>query len=124
MDNKYTNLFIEMAKTSSVLAELVMEYNRKKNDENGEKNSEIMRDDFLALVDTITSGDLVRNDYIKLLVAAMIVRNNIQDKVKAYEKAINGYNIDIIPKLQRIVDETKTDEEAIALATELFTTKE
>ena len=124
MDNKYTNLFIEMAKTSSVLAELVMEYNRKKNDENGEKNSEIMRDDFLALVDTITSGDLVRNDYIKLLVAAMIVRNNIQDKVKAYEKAINGYNIDIIPKLQRIVDETKTDEEATALATELFTTKE
>ena len=124
MDNKYTNLFTEMAKTSSVLAELVMEYNRKKNDENGEKNSEIMRDDFLTLVDTITSGNLVRNDYIKLLVAAMIVRNNIQDKVKAYEKAINGYNIDIIPKLQRIVDETKTDEEAITLATELFTTKE
>ena len=85
----------------------------------------MMRDDFAALHDKLgTNEPLTKAEYAKLLVAAMIVANNIEDRIKSERKAIEGYKIDIIPKLSRINDETTTDEEAQKLADEIFKIQE
>jgi len=81
----------------------------------------MMRNDFAALHDKLgTDEPITRADYAKLLVAAMIITNNIEDRIKSERKAIEGYKIDIIPKLSRINDETTNDEEAQKLANEIF----
>ena len=50
----------------------------------------------------------------------MIVAQNIEDRIKQQQKAIDGYRIDLIPKLDRILNESNTTEEAIKLANEIF----
>lgn len=50
----------------------------------------------------------------------MVVNNNIKDQVAQKQKAIDGYEKDLIPKLNQIMNNTKTDEEAIKLAQEIF----
>ena len=81
----------------------------------------MMRNDFAALHDKLgTDEPITKADYAKLLVAAMIITNNIEDRIKSERKAIEGYKIDIIPKLSRVNDETTNDEEAQKLADEIF----
>lgn len=125
MDKKYITLFKEIARTTSVLAEQVMEYNKKNNDESGDAAAELMRDDFSKLYDRMVdenfaAKDLTIDDYRKLLVATLIVTNNINNKIIEQQKAIQNYNLTIIPRLQRIVDECKTQEEVNKLSSELF----
>lgn len=121
MDKKYLQLFTELTRAVEVLSEQVMDYDKAQNDEKGLETAEIMRDDFAALHDKLgTNEPLTKAEYAKLLVAAMIVANNIEDRIKSERKAIEGYKIDIIPKLSRINDETTNDEEAIKLAEEIF----
>lgn len=126
MDEKYFILFKELAKTAEVIAEQVMEYDHQKNDENGEKTATIMRDDFANLNDKLANKDyqITLADYAKLFVAAYVVANNIETKIKNEQIALDGYNTDLVPKLTRITSEAKTDEEAQKLAEELFQIKE
>lgn len=99
-----------------------MEYDRQKSDEKGEKTAQSMRDDYAKLYDKLRGDNVVltRSEYAKLLVAAYIVVNNIEDRIKGERKAIEGYKIDIIPKLSRINDETTNDADASTLAEEIF----
>ena len=122
MDKKYLQLFIELAHAVETLSEQVMEYNRQKNDEKGEQTAQSMRDDYAKLYDKLRGDNVVltKSEYAKLLVAAYIVVNNIEDRIKGERKAIEGYKIDIIPKLSRINDETTNDADASALAEEIF----
>jgi hypothetical protein len=123
MDKKYLQLFSELAHAVEVLSEQVMEYDRKKNDTKGEQTAQSMRDDYANLYDKLRNNaeaQITKSDYAKLLVAAYIVVNNIEDRIKGERKAIEGYKIDIIPKLSRINDETTNDAEASALAEEIF----
>ena len=122
MDKKYLQLFIELAHAVETLSEQVMEYDRKKNDEKGEQTAQSMRDDYAKLYDKLRSDNVVltKSEYAKLLVAAYIIVNNIEDRIKGERKAIEGYKIDIIPKLSRINDETTNDADASALAEEIF----
>ena len=120
MNNEYKHLFIEIAKSAELLAEQVMEYDHLQQDTEGEKTAAIMRTDFQQLQKQIESNEPAKNDYIKLLVGAMIIKNNLQTKVEQFQKAITGYEMDVIPKLQRIMDETFDDESARELATEIF----
>ena len=122
MDKKYLQLFIELAHAVETLSEQVMEYDRQKNDEKGEQTAQSMRDDYAKLYDKLRSDNVVltKSEYAKLLVAAYIVVNNIEDRIKGERKAIEGYKIDIIPKLSRINDETTNDADASALAEEIF----
>ena len=125
MDKKYLQLFTELTSAVEVLSEQVMDYDKAQNDEKGLETAEMMRDDFAALHDKLgTNEPLTKAEYAKLLVAAMIVANNIEDRIKSERKAIEGYKIDIIPKLSRINDETITDEEAQKLADEIFKIQE
>lgn len=122
MDKKYLQLFTELAHAVETLSEQVMEYDRQKNDEKGERTAQSMRDDYAKLYDKLRGDNVVltKSEYAKLLVAAYIVVNNIEDRIKGERKAIEGYKIDIIPKLSRINDETTNDADASALAEEIF----
>lgn len=122
MDKKYLQLFTELAHAVETLSEQVMEYDRQKNDEKGEQTAQSMRDDYAKLYDKLRGDNVVltRSEYAKLLVAAYIVVNNIADRIKGERKAIEGYKIDIIPKLSRINDETTNDADASTLAEEIF----
>lgn len=125
MDNKYLILFREIARTTEVLAERVMAYDKEKKDEKGEQTAQTMRDDFAKLHDKLSASNLDTNnisrmEWAKILVGAMVISNNLSEEIEQRKKALSGYKIDLIPKLNRIINETKTDEEAITLANELF----
>lgn len=80
-----------------------------------------MRDDYLNLYSKMKDNqELAKNDYIKLLLGAMILVNNLETQAKKLKEAVQGYNLDVIPKLQRIVDEAEDDDAAKSLANELF----
>ena len=112
MKKEYQDLFIEMALSAATLAERVMDYDKKKNDDKGYKVAESMRDDYMELYGRLKdNGVPTYNDYTKLLAAAYMITNNLQDQVTMYQKAINGYRTDTIPKLSRIMDETKNNPE-------------
>lgn len=129
MDKKYITLFKDLAQATAASAESVMDYNRSKNDEKGLSTATIMRDDFQALVDTIQeAGDNyapTQPEAARLLVGAMVMVNQLQDKINALRKAITGYQTDVIPKLQEIVDNAGSDDDlARKMANEKFIIKE
>jgi len=129
MDKKYITLFKDLAQATAASAESVMDYNRSQNDEKGLSTATIMRDDFQTLVDTIQeAGDNyapTQPEAARLLVGAMVMVNQLQDKVNALRKAITGYQTDVIPKLQEIVDNAGSDDDlARKMANEKFIIKE
>lgn len=120
MNERYIKLFTEIARATSVLSEQVMEYDRTKPDEKGEQTAQIMRDDFTRLYDKISKGEsLSRADFAKLLVGSYISLRNLEDRVEAMKSAIDGYN-DVMPKLDKVINDSTNDEEALKLAEELF----
>lgn len=129
MKSGYEKLFQEIARTNEILAERVMELNHNQNDTKGEETAEMMRQDYAKLYDQLSKEDfeleqLTRNDWAKILVGTMIAVQNIEDRIKGEQKAVEGYKLDVIPKLQRIIDETKTDEEVQKLVLEIFKIEE
>lgn len=129
MKSGYEKLFQEIARTNEILAERVMELNHNQNDTKGEETAEMMRQDYAKLYDQLSKEDfeleqLTRNDWAKILVGTMIAVQNIEDRIKGEQKAVEGYKIDVIPKLQRIIDETKSDEEVRNLISEIFKIEE
>ena len=124
MDARYNELFKLMAQTVANTAEKVMDLHKEKNEEKEYETAQIMRDDYLDLLNKLSEkSDLTKSDYAKLLVGAIIVVNQLENKIKGEQKALEGYKIDIIPKLDQINNETDV-EKAVQLATELFEIKE
>ena len=121
MDKKYVTLFKDLAQATAASAEQVMEYDRGKGDEKGLESATMMRDDFQALVGRIAAKDFVmtKSDAARLLVASTIQVNQLKDRIEALKQAMTGYQTDIIPKLQQIMD-AETDENAQKLAEEKF----
>lgn len=125
MNNNYITLFKEIVHNCEILSEQVMELDKKNNDEKGLNTATIMRDDYANLYDRLKAEDfdpstLTRNDYAKILAATYITMSNLEDKIKVLQKAVSGYKVDILPKLQRVVEETKTDEEVRELVEKIF----
>ena len=121
MDKKYIDLFKNLAQATAASAEQVMEYDRNKNDEKGLASATMMRDDFQDLTSRIVAKDFTMNkaDAARLLVASTIQVNQLTDRIDALKKAMTGYQTDVIPKLQQIMD-AETDEDAQKLAEEKF----
>lgn len=124
MDKKYTTLFRDLAQATAATAEQVMDYDSQKNDEKGFETAKVMRDDFQALAESIDNlhedYQINKADIARLLVGAMIQTNQIQDRINNLKKAMAGYQTDVIPKLQEILDNAKDDEEASKMANEKF----
>lgn len=122
MDKTYVTLFKELAQTTAAAAETVMDYDREQGDDNGIKTATIMRDDFQVLTNKIsTTNDYVLNkaDAAKLMVGAMVQVNQLQTRIEELKKVLVGYNSDVIPKLQLVIDATD-DDEAMRIANEKF----
>ena len=125
MDKSYITLFKELTRATEVAAEQVMEYDRQKGLTKEEETAKMMRDDYAQLHDKIENNSpLTKNDYAKLLAGAYIVANNLRDRATALRKAIAGYETDLMPKLQAIVEGSANDEEANKLAEEKLNIKE
>ncbi len=122
MDKSYIDLFKVLAQSTVASAEQVMDYDREKGDEAGLKTATTMRDDFQELTDRLDNAEytLTKSDAAKLLVGAMIMVNQLQDRMKALKTSLAGYQTDLIPKLQKIVDEAKDDTEANEMADKNF----
>ena len=122
MDKKYVTLFKELAQATAASAETVMDYDKEKGDEKGFETARIMRDDFQDLVSRIDVTEYVMSkaDAAKLLVGTMIMANQLNDRMEAYKKAMAGYQTDVIPKLQDIVDNAADDADAAEMANKKF----
>ena len=121
MDKHYIDLFKELTSATAVSAEQVMDYDHEKKDEKGFVTAKTMRDDYEALYDRLNEEyNLTKSDAAKLLVGIMIQLNHIQDRIAALRKAVTGYQTDVIPKLQDIVDNAESDEDAAKIANEKF----
>ena len=125
MDKRYITLFKDLTQATAASAEQVMDYDREKGDEKGLATATTMRNDFQELADKINMDDYVptKADASRLLVGAMIQVNQLQDRINNLKKAMTGYQTDVIPKLQEIVD-AEDDEAASKIANEKFIIKE
>jgi hypothetical protein len=127
MDKKYIELFKELARATAVAAEQVMDYDKEKKDDKGFDTAKMMRDDFEALHEKISAetfnGELTKAEYAKMLVGCYVIVGNLQERIVALQKAVAGYQTDIVPKLSKII-EADTEEAAQTLAKELLVISE
>lgn len=121
MDKSYIILFKDIVRTMAVCAEKAMQYNKSTEDNKGFETATFMREDYEKLNDKLSSNEtLNRADYAKIMVGAYIIANNTEKRIEEFNKALQGYKLDILPKLDRIMNETKDDAEAEKLANEIF----
>jgi len=123
MDKRYKELFTLISQSVSNLAEQVMNDHQDKGEDKQQETAQIMRDDYLNLHDKLVNEEeLNKADFARLLVGAIIVTNQLDARIKNEQKALDGYKVDVIPKLDRI---NNTEEEKVAsLAEELFKIQE
>ena len=123
MDRLYVNIFSEISHAISLTAAQLIQSDKKIDVD--EHAVTVMHEDYDKLYELLKDRNfnpvnLERTDYIKLLVGAIIVAKNLEQKIETETKALNGYKTDTIPKLERILNETENSEEARQLAYELF----
>jgi hypothetical protein len=123
MDKRYRELFTLISQSVSNLAEQVMNDHQDKGEDKQQETAQIMRDDYSNLHDKLVNEEeLNKADFARLLVGAIIVTNQLDARIKNEQKALDGYKVDVIPKLDRI---NNTEEEEVAsLAEELFKIQE
>ena len=122
MDKKYLELFSLISQTVSNLAEQVMNDHQDKGETKEQETAQVMRDDYLALHDKLVENqELNKADFARLLVGAIIVTNQLEASIKNEQQALDGYKLDIVPKLDRI--NNAKEEEVTSLAEELFQIK-
>ena len=123
MDKRYKELFTLISQSVSNLAEQVMNNHQENGEDKQQETAQTMRDDYLNLHDKLVNGEeLNKADFARLLVGAIIITNQLDARIKNEQKALDGYKIDIIPKLDRI--NNADAEEVSSLAEELFKFKE
>ena len=123
MDSRYLELFTLIAQQIANLAEQVMNDHQDKGETKEQETAQTMRDDYLNLHDKLTTNqELNKADYARILVGAIIVANQLDARIKNEQKALDGYKLDVIPKLDQI-NSTEYDD-VPALAAKLFTVKE
>ena len=98
-----------------------MEYDKSKDDTKGLEAATTMRDNYQELIGHFTDEyQMTRNDAIQLLIGALVQVNQLNDRINNLKKALTGYQSDVVPKLQEIVDKASNDEEAMKIANEKF----
>ena len=123
MDSRYLELFTLIAQQIANLAEQVMNDHQDKGETKEQETAQTMRDDYLDLHDKLISNqELNKADYARILVGAIIIANQLTARIQNEQKALDGYKLDIIPKLDQI-NNTEYDD-VPALAAKLFTVKE
>ena len=108
MNEKYKTLFALIAQNMENIAERAMEDDKAKNDMQAYKTAKEMRSKYARLHDLLTSKTveytLVKNDIIDLYIGANIVAQQIETRVRREQTAIQGYRLDLIPKLEKAME--------------------
>ena len=127
MDKNYRKLFQEMCKSSENLAEQVLEYNINTKNTEGAEVAQNLRDEFAALGDYIEEKNTNNNEltftlaqYRQLLAAAYTIMTSLSTHISNIQKSIDGYKLDIIPKLTRVINEGTDDEKLKEIENQLF----
>ena len=122
MDKRYVELFSLITQSTANLAEQVMDNNKDKESKEY-KNAQIMRDDYQALHDKLTNEEILNKaDFARIHVGAILIVNQLEARIKAEEKALRGYKLDVIPKLDQINNAEINEVESLAAS--LFEVKE
>lgn len=113
MDKNYLKLFQEIARSSEVIAEQVMEVNKNRNDNKALLTSQNMRDDFAALTDKLRAEDFIEStltlkDIALLNVGATILTEQLERQVTEMEKSLTNYKTNILPKFKECAIEIQT----------------
>lgn len=117
MNKQYLDLFQHLMLNCESSAEKIKE------EESNNAAAQQLWEGFSKLRDKLASNPecvLNRSEYLILLTGSMIMKNQLLNDILNIQKTIQGYSLDVIPKLERIMNETKTDEEAQTLANQLF----
>ena len=105
MNEKYKTLFALIAQNMENIAERAMEDDKANNDMQAYKTAKEMRSKYARLHDLLTSKTVeyipVKNDIIDLYIGANIVAQQIEARVRREQTAIQGYRLDLIPKLEK-----------------------
>lgn len=128
MDKTYITLLSELARATELTSEQAMDLNKKSGDLKGYGTAKTMRDNYSELYDRMRAKDfdsttLTKNDYCQLTIGAIIMAEQLEKKIAAEQRVLQGYKQDTIPKLDRIIN-CETDEEAVKLAEEIFQLKD
>lgn len=105
MNEKYKTLFALIAQNMENIAERAMEDDKAKNDMQAYKTAKEMRSKYARLHDLLTSKTVeytpVKNDIIDLYIGANIVAQQLEARVRREQTALQGYRLDLIPKLEK-----------------------
>ena len=105
MNEKYKTLFALIAQNMESIAERAMEDDKAKNDMQAYKTAKEMRSKYARLHDLLTSKTIdytpVKNDIIDLYIGANLITQQIEARVRREQTAIQGYRLDLIPKLEK-----------------------
>ena len=105
MNEKYKTLFALIAQNMENIAERAMEDDKAKNDMQAYKTAKEMRSKYARLHDLLTSKTveytLEKNHIIDLYNGANIVAQQIETRVRREQTALQGYRLDLIPKLEK-----------------------
>ena len=105
MNEKYKTLFALIAQTMETTAERAMEDDKAKNNLQAYKTAKEMRSKYARLHDLLTSKTVeyipVKNDIIDLYIGANLVAQQIETRVRREQTALQGYRLDLIPKLEK-----------------------
>lgn len=125
MDKIFIKLFTEVVHATEVLSEKVMEYDKEQGQLQGYDTAKKMREDYAILYDKMREDNfevnqLNKSDVSKILIGTAIVAQNLENQLQNYKAVIDNYTTNIIPKLTKVIDESKTDEEMIELLEKTF----
>ena len=108
MNEKYKTLFALIAQNMESIAERAMEDDKANNDMQAYKTAKEMRSKYARLHDLLTSKTVeyipVKNDIIDLYIATNIVAQQIETRVRREQTALQGYRLDLIPKLEKAME--------------------
>ena len=108
MNDKYKYLLSLIAQNMENIAERAMEDDKAKNDMQAYKTAKEMRSKYARLHDLLTSKTVnytpVKNDIIDLFIGANIIVQQIEARIKQEQTAIQGYKLDLIPKLKQAME--------------------
>ena len=108
MNEKYKTLFALIAQNMENIAERAMEDDKAKNNLQAYKTAKEMRSKYARLHDLLTSKTvnytLTKNDIIDLYIGANIVAKNLEARIRLEQTALQGYRLDLIPKLEKAME--------------------
>ena len=122
MNEKYKTLFALIAQNMENIAERAMEDDKAKNDMQAYKTAKEMRSKYARLHDLLTSKTVeyipVKNDIIDLYIGANIVAQQIEARIKREQVALQCYKLDLIPKLEKAMNNEDEIEKIFAIQEE------